>query len=125
MLDLDYNDMSKTYDKLVEEEWSIRLDSCYDYNRDVDNIGNRYYYIKKNFVSSLEKEQTSLKQRALDELRGFQSNNTIIDPAEVMKEYEAKYHNVTLSDEKELNNTIEKFKSLDNRTRFNVYFFDE
>ena len=125
MFDLEDNSMSKTYDKLVEEEWSIRLDSCYDYNRDVDNIGNRYYYIKKNFVSSLEKEQTSLKQRALDELREFQSKNTIIDPAEVMKEYEAKYHNVTLSDEKELNNTIEKFKSLDNRTRFNVYFFDE
>ena len=125
MFNLEDNDMSKTYDKIVEDEWSDRLDSCYDYNRDVDNIGNRYYYLKKNFVSSLEKEQTSLRQRALDELRGFQSNNTIIDPAEVMKEYDAKYHSDTLSDEKELNNTIKKFKNLENRNRFNVFFFDE
>jgi hypothetical protein len=125
MFDLEDNSMSKTYDEIVKEEWSERLDSCYDYNRDVDNIGNRYYYLKKNFVSSLEKEQTSLRQRALDELIGFQSNNTIIDPAEVMKEYEAKYGNATLSDEKELDNTIKKFKNLANRSRFNVYFFDE
>ena len=125
MFNLEDNSMSQTYDEIVEDEWSKRLDGCYDYNRNVDNIGNRYYYLKKNFVTSLEKEQTSLRQRALDELRGFQSNNTIIDPAEVMKEYNDKYGNTTLSDKEELNNMINTFKNLVNRKRFNVYFFDE
>ena len=46
MFNLEDNDMSKTYDKIVEDEWSDRLDSCYNYNRDVDNIGNRYRRLK-------------------------------------------------------------------------------
>ena len=125
MFDFQGNNLSTTYDKIVEEEWANRLDNCYDYNKDVDNIGNRYYYIKKNFVSSLEKEQTSLKQRALDELIGFQYKGTIIDPAEVMKEYIDIFKNVTLSDKNELDILIKKFKSLTNRIRFNVYIFDE
>lgn len=122
---LNLDNKSKTYDEIVQREWTNRLSGCYDYNREVDNIGNRYYYIKKNFISSLEKKQTSLKQRALDELIGFQSYNTIIDPAQVMKEYDDRYHDTTLSDEHELNNTINEFENLTIRNRFNVYFFDE
>ena len=31
----------------IKDSWNSTLYNCYDYNEDVDIIGNKYYYLKK------------------------------------------------------------------------------
>ena len=95
----------------VSKEWKKRIDNCYSFNDPVDNIGNRYYYIKKNFVLSLIKKQTSLEQRAEDELMGFKSNGKVFDPEKIMKDYNDRYKDKKF-DENELDGTLSYYKNL-------------
>jgi hypothetical protein len=92
----------------VKTEWENRIGNCSSFNDPVDNIGNRYYYFKKNFVLSLIKKQTSLEQRAVDELMGFKSNGKVFDPEKLMKDYNDKYKDKKF-DEKELNETLKYY----------------
>ena len=103
-------------DELVNEEWNITINKLYEYNSPVDNIGNRYYYIKKNFITTLIKQQTSLEQRAKDELNGFFYEGTVIDPNKIMKEYNEHYE-----DYEKLNDLIHKFSNILEKIRFDVH----
>ena len=95
-----------------EDEWINRIKKCdKDYRKDVDYIGNRFYYIKKNFVLSLFKQQKSLKQRALDELIGFQSQGIILDPGYIMEIYDEYYKNKGY-EENELSNLLTPYENL-------------
>ena len=96
-----------------ENEWVNRINKCNkDYRKDVDYIGNRFYYIKKNLVSSLFKQQKSLKQRALDELIGFQSQGIILDPGHLMEIYDKYYKNKGY-EENELTALLTPYKKLE------------
>ena len=96
-----------------EKEWIKRINKCNDiYKQDVDYIGNRYYYIKKNVVLSLFKQQTSLKQRALDELIAFQSQGIILDPGIIMAKYDKYYKNKGY-EENELTDLLTPYKKLE------------
>ena len=107
-------------DKFLEEQWKMKLKDYNEFNRNVDNIGNRYYYIKKNFVLILYKQQTSLRQRALDILKGILYEGTIIDPQKIMEDYIHKYEGKKF-DIYELNGTIEYYSNLNNRKRIDVH----
>ena len=106
------NDKSKIIpdDEIVKTEWQKIIDNSKRFNDPVDYIGNRYYYIKKNYVLILMKEQTSLKTKALGELMKFQleSQGIVLDPEYMMKKYNEHYNGKEY-DDKELNNTLKHF----------------
>ena len=85
-------------DKLIESEWNYLLNNFDEFNKDVDDIGNRYYYVKKNLISSLIDTQTSLVKRAQNELREYFYDGLIID------EYNNNYDKY-----KQLNDLIKEF----------------
>ena len=107
-------------DKFLEEQWKMKLKDYNEFNRNVDNIGNRYYYIKKNFVLILYKQQASLRQRASDILKGILYEGTIIDPQKIMENYVNKYNGKKF-DIYELNGTIQYYSNLNNRKRIDVH----
>ena len=107
-------------DKFLEEQWKMKLKDYNEFNRNVDNIGNRYYYIKKNFVLILYKQQASLRQRASDILKGILYEGTIIDPQKIMEDYVNKYNGKKF-DIYELNGTIQYYSNLNNRKRIDVH----
>ena len=107
-------------DKFLEEQWKMKLKDYNEFNRNVDNIGNRYYYIKKNFVLILYKQQASLRQRALDVLKGILYEGTIIDPQKIMEDYIHKYEGKKF-DIYELNGTIDYYSNLNNRKRIDLH----
>ena len=111
-------------DKFVQEQWKLMLSKTNEFNNYVDNIGNRYYYIRRNFVLALIKQQTSLQQRATDILKGILYEGTILDPVEIMKEYNEKYENHH-SDEEELNYLIKYYSNLTGKNRIDVYTVDK
>ena len=106
--------------KTVKEEWKTKINKCYDFNTNVDNIGNRYYYIKKNFVLSLIKQQTSLSNRAEDEIFGYQYDGIILDPAKIMEEYTQQNEGKSF-DNNELNNTLKYYSQLDDKMILDIY----
>jgi hypothetical protein len=89
-------------DKLIESEWNYLLNNFDEFNKDVDDIGNRYYYVKKNLISSLIDTQTSLVKRAQNELREYFYDGLIIDPKKIIDEY---------------NNNYDKYKYLNDLTK--------
>ena len=106
--------------EIVKREWEKKLNNCYEYNKNVDNIGNRYYYVKKNFLLALIKQQTSLEQRARDEILGYQNEGIILDPAKIWEEYQNEYNDKSF-DKKELNNTLRYYTNIINRISLDVY----
>ena len=94
---------------LAQKEWENRLDCLKVYNDPVDNIGNRYYYVKKNFELTLIKKQTSLKQRARDEIMHYQNEGIILEPGEIYKDYQKEF-NGKKTNKEELNELIDYFK---------------
>lgn len=53
----------------IAKEWNNLLDLCKkEFNNQVDNIGNRYYYMIKNFALYINKTQTSLYDKGLEEI---------------------------------------------------------
>ena len=116
----DNNDHELLKDEILEKAWNSTLFNMYEYNEKADNIGNRYYYIKKNFILSLFKEQSSLKQRANDEFQNYLYNGTVIDPMDIMNLYNKKYKNKKF-DKNELNWTINYFLNVLDRKRIDIY----
>ena len=100
-------------------EWKNILDKFNEFKQNVDNIGNRYYYIIKNFKLSLYKQQASLKQRAIDEFKVYLYKDTIIDPNELMTNYDKEYTNTKINKE-ELNKIIEHYSNIDDRKRLDI-----
>ena len=104
---------------LMVEEWKKSLANLYIYNSPVDNIGNRYYYVKNNFVLSLIKKQTSLEQRAKDEIISYHSEGTILDPSKIYDEYQKEYGKKTTG--KELEYIINYYMKINGNARFDVF----
>ena len=106
---------------IINSSWYSTLYNAYEYNTPVDNIGNQYYYFKKNYKLNLLKQQKSLSQRAKDEFQKYLYEGTIIDPAELSKMYDKKYNNKKF-DNKELNDTINYYLDILKRNRIDVFF---
>ena len=107
--------------EIINNSWNAYLYNAYEYNTPVDNIGNQYYYLKKNFKLNTLNQQKSLSQRAKDEFQKYLYEGTIIDPAELSKMYDKKYKNKKF-DKKELNNTINYYLNILKRNRVDIYF---
>ena len=106
---------------IIYSSWKSTLYNAYEYNTPVDNIGNQYYYFKKNYKLNLLKQQKSLSQRAKDEFQKYLYEGTIIDPAELSKMYDKKYKDKKF-DNKELNNTINYYLDILKRNRIDIFF---
>ena len=109
-------------DSIIYGSWNSTLYNAYVYNTAVDNIGNKYYYLRKNFRLNLFQQQKSLIQRAKDEFQAYLYEGTIIDPGEVSEMYDKKYKNKNF-DKKELNDTINYYiNTILKRKRIDIYF---
>jgi hypothetical protein len=116
---LNNNDKNETIpnDTLINTSWQITLNNMKEYNDDVDNIGNRYYYIKKNFILILFEEQKSLRQRAEDEIQADLYEGTVLDSEKMMGDYsdeDSKFN------ETKLNDIINNFTNILDRKRIDI-----
>ena len=108
------------YDILIQEEWMERLKKLNIFKNPVDNIGNRYYYVKRNFVLSLIKEQTSLEQKAKDEIIAYQNEGIILDPGKIFDDYQKEYDGKK-TDDKELDYTAQYYSNIISNPIFDIY----
>ena len=60
------------------------------YQQPVDNIGDRFYYLQKNLISVLFKKKSSLLYNATEELNYMVYKYSILNPEEIIKEYNDK-----------------------------------
>lgn len=109
---------------ILNETWILTLKNLYKYNKYVDNIGNKYYYVRKNFISTLFVEKTSLQQRAIDEFKGFLYEGTLLDPVKLLDDYNKKYKGKSFN-KNELNNKIKYYSDILKRVRFDVHTTDK
>ena len=65
-------------------------DADNDYQQPVDNIGDRFYYLQKNLISVLFKKKSSLLYNATEELNYMVYKYSILNPEEIIKEYNDK-----------------------------------
>ena len=108
------------YDKFVENEWRMILQNYDKFNVIVDNIGNRYFYIRKNFVLTLIKQQTSLNQRAIDLLKEVLYDGSVLDPEIIMNKYNERYNDQPF-DFEELNHLIVKYSNISKNKKIDVH----
>ena len=108
------------YDKFVDFEWSMALKNYKQFNTIVDNIGNRYFYIRKNFVLALIKQQTSLNQRANDILKEVLYDGSVLDPEIIMNSYNDKYDNQPF-DFDELKSLINQYSNISKNKKIDVH----
>ena len=109
-------------DLLINSWISSLSDAKNYYNTKVDNIGNKYYYLKKNFRLNLLHQQKSLIQKAKDEFQYYLYEGTIIAQTELLKMYDSKYKNKKF-DKNELNNLINYYLNILERTRVDILFY--
>ena len=104
-------------DNAINDPWNESLFEAKDYyNTDVDNIGNKFYYLKKNFRLNLLHQQKSLIQKAKDEFQEYLYEGTTISKKELLKKYNKKY------DKNELNKLIKLNLNILKRNRVDIYF---
>lgn len=103
-------------DTLIESEWNTALSNFDEFNKDVDNIGNRYYYVKKNLISSLIDTQTSLSNTAQYEFREYFYEGSTMDPKKIIDDYYDNY-----DDYQKLDKLIENFKDILSQKRYEVH----
>jgi hypothetical protein len=110
----------------IAKEWNNLLDLCKkEFNNQVDNIGNRYYYMIKNFALNVNTTQTSLSNKGLEEIELKEYEGNILDRLMIIDEYKEKYDNNIIS-ETELDETINYYeKKLDNSKSINIFVGNE
>ena len=110
----------------IAKEWNNLLDLCKkEFNNQVDNIGNRYYYMIKNFALNVNTTQTSLSNKGLEEIELKEYEGNILDRLMIIDEYKEKYDNNIIS-ETELDETINYYeKKLDNSKCINIFVGNE
>jgi len=113
-----YPDFS--YDDLIEIEWNSILDKFSEFDDSVDNIGNRYYYVKKNLISTFIERQTSLSLKAQYEMREYFHDGLSIDPKKIVDEYYERYE-----DYQELDELTKEFRNILEKKRYLVYTVGE
>lgn len=118
------NDTIIPNEALVNEELYKLFESCKEFNNDVDNIGNRYYYMKKNFVLSINKTQTSLYEKGTEEIDINEYNSTILNAEELIKKYKEKYEGKPFKENELIENINEYKKELKKSYRINIFTTD-
>ena len=98
----------------------MALKNYKQFNTIVDNIGNRYFYIRKNFVLALIKQQTSLNQRANDILKEVLYDGSVLDPEIIMNSYNDKYDNQPF-DFDELKSLINQYSNISKNKKIDVH----
>ena len=111
-------------DNLLKDNWKNILDKLYQFNEKVDNIGNRYYYVKKNFLSSLFVVQTSLKHSAISEIEGTLYYGSVLNYSKLSDDYNKKYKGKKTK-KNELNKMIEYYSNITNRKRIDFITLDK
>ena len=121
---------NKTYkgtipnDNLVKKEWEALLGKYSQLNREVDRIGTRYYYMIKNYIDLLNKEQASLYDRGLKEINLIDQKGTVLDTKEMQSEYGEKYGNGKLIEKNELESKIKYLKEKINWKKIDIFVDD-
>ena len=103
-------------DYTIENIFNKMLDEAQKaYSQWVDNIGDRFYYLQKNLGLALFKSQSSLKQKALDDLNFRIYNYSTLHLDQIVKEYNNKKKNYDFE-------SIRQFlKNINKNKRFNIY----
>ena len=79
----------------------------------------------KNFALYINKTQTSLYDKGLEEIKLKEYEGNILDPSMIIDEYKEKYDNNIIS-ETELDETINYYeKKLDNSKSINIFVGNE
>ena len=120
-----FNDKIKIpNEELVKNETELLLNRFWEFNKSVDNIGNRYYYLIKNIKSSIRTTQT-LFDKGLEEINENEYKNTNLNTSKIIEEYDNKYKKRKIN-EHELNNIIKYWKEkLKNLSRINIFTKNE
>ena len=100
----------KIFCKLLEQSENI-------YTKPVDNIGNRFYYLQKNLGLVLFKRQSSLKQKAIEEVNYRVYNYSILYLEKIIDEYNKREKNY------DFNLLKEYFEGIKKNKKFEVNLF--
>ena len=107
---------------LIGEELRKLIDDCKQFDNKVDNIGNRFYYMKKNFVLSINKTQTSLFEKGNEEIEGNEYKGTILNNEEIIKKYNKKYKESKSDEDNPLDIFIRILEKLKNSIGINIFY---
>jgi hypothetical protein len=110
-------------ESLVVKEWNDLLNNKKDLKTEVDNIGNRYYYMIKNYIDLLKKDQASLQDRGFYEINLFDQSGIELNKTKIIEEYKDAYENKVISKD-EFDNKIEYLRNHLNNYRVDVYIRD-
>ena len=108
---------------LVANEWEELIKNNKSLTTQVDNIGNGYYYMIKNYIDLLKKEQASLDNRGLYEINLFDYNGTDLNKTKIIEEYTGQYNN-KLIDKEELDKKLNYLRQSLGNYRVDVYTGD-
>ena len=103
-------------DSFIEKLFKWELEDAEQYYKvEVDNIGDRFYYLQRNLDLMLFKKQSCLEQKAYEELDYRIYNYTLLDPEKISKEYNdyRKEHNYKFSEISQLFENTNKSKKFD------------
>ena len=94
---------------LVKDEWNKLTINYESLLGDVDIIGNRLYYLIKNFILIQDKKQTSLYEKGISEINDYDYKGTVIDPYNIIDEYNRIYKDVNKFNKAALNDLIKYY----------------
>ena len=104
-------------EKLVGEELDNLTEGCLQFNQPVDNIGNRYYYLIKNYILSIDKKQKSLYDEGIEEINRNELKGTTLNYENIIQKNENKNIN-----QNELNDIINDYiDKLKKANRINIF----
>ena len=110
-------------EELVNSTWHDLLDKSGTLSAPVDNIGNGYYYMIKNYIDLLKKKQASLDDRGFYEINLFDQKETNLDNKEIINEYNIQYNN-KLIDKDELDSKIQYYRDKLNSYKVDIFTSD-
>ena len=114
--DSDDSSCNPVNDSFIEKmfKWELK-DAKQYYKVEVDNIGDRFYYLQRNLDLILFKKQSCLEQKAYEELNYRIYNYTLLDPEKISNEYNnyRKEHNYEFSEISQLFENTNKTKKFD------------
>ena len=87
-------------DTLVVNELNALVEDTKEFDKSVDYIGNRYYYLINNFKLSIDKKQTSLFKKGSEEIEQKEYEGNIVNKEKIIKSYNDIYENKEIDEEK-------------------------
>jgi len=116
--DSDDSSCNPVNDSFINKSLKMEFEDAEKYYKvDVDNIGDRFYYLQRNLDLILFKKQSCLEQKANEELYFKIYNYTSLEPEKVIIDYnnQKKKHNYKFSEIKEY------FEKINKQRKFDVY----